>query len=228
MYDGRLARTVAGDAMSTIFDRIQQAGIVPVVVIDDPADAPALVGALTDGGLPVAEITFRTDAAEDAIRSAAVAHPDALVGAGSVVTPEQVDRAVAAGASFVVSPGLVENVVERTQARGAEALPGCVTPSDLMRARQLGLDVVKFFPAEMSGGLAMIKAIAAPFPGLRFIPTGGIDLSNIEEYLAEPRIVAVGGSWMVPVASIRARDWPAITAATRQAVAAVHRARGHA
>jgi 2-dehydro-3-deoxyphosphogluconate aldolase / (4S)-4-hydroxy-2-oxoglutarate aldolase len=214
--------------MSTILDRIQQAGIVPVVVIDDPADAPALVGALMDGGLPVAEITFRTAAAEDAIRSAAAAHPDALVGAGSVVTPEQVDRAVAAGARFVVSPGLVENVVEQTQAAGAVALPGCVTPSDLMRARQLGLDVVKFFPAETSGGLTMIRALAAPFPGLRFIPTGGISLGNIEEYLAEPRVVAVGGSWMVPVASVRARDWPAITAATRQAVAAVQRSRGHA
>ncbi len=212
--------------MSTILEQIQQAGIVPVVVIDDPADAPALVGALMDGGLPVAEITFRTSAAADAIRAASKAHPDALVGAGSVVLREQVDVAVSAGASFVVSPGLEEGIITRTRDLGAEALPGCATPSDMMRARQLGLDVVKFFPAEASGGLPMIRAIAAPFPGLRFIPTGGISLANIEDYLAEPKIAAVGGSWMVPLASVRARDWAAITAATRQAVAAVHRARG--
>ena len=212
--------------MSTILDQIQEAGIVPVVVIDDPADAPALVGALKDGGLPVAEITFRTSAAADALRAASTAHPDALVGAGSVVLREQVDVAISAGASFVVSPGLEEGIVTRTRDLGAEALPGCATPSDMMRARQLGLDVVKFFPAEASGGLPMIRAIAAPFPGLRFIPTGGISLANIEDYLAEPKIAAVGGSWMVPLASVRARDWAAITAATRQAVAAVHRARG--
>lgn len=212
--------------MDSILEQIQQAGIVPVVVIDDPADAPALVGALIDGGLPVAEITYRTAAAEEAIRSATEAHPDAIIGAGSVLTTTQVDSAAAAGARFIVSPGLVENVVARTQEHEIAALPGCQTPSDLMRARQLELDIVKFFPAEPSGGLAMIKAIVAPFPGLRLVPTGGIDLSNIEEYLADPRIAAVGGSWMVPTASVRARDWSAITAATRQAVAAVQRARG--
>jgi 2-dehydro-3-deoxyphosphogluconate aldolase/(4S)-4-hydroxy-2-oxoglutarate aldolase len=217
-----------GDAMSTILDQIQQAGILPVVVIEEPADAAALVGALSEGGLPVAEITFRTSAAVEAIRVASEAHPDALVGAGSVLTPEQVDQAAAAGARFIVSPGLVENVVEQAQGHRIDALPGCLTPSDLMRARQLGLDLVKFFPAESSGGVGMIRAIAAPFPGMRFIPTGGIDLGNMETYLAEPRVAAVGGSWMVPIASVRARDWPAITHATRQAVAAVHRVRGHA
>ena len=212
--------------MSTERERIEQAGLVPVVVIDDPADAPALVGALTEGELPIAEITFRTAAAEDAIRAAAAAHPDALIGAGSVLLPEQVDAAVDAGASFIVSPGFEENVVRRTLDHGVMALPGCVTASDLMKARQMGLDVVKFFPSEPSGGVAMIKAVAAPFPGMRFVPTGGISTVNLDEYLAEPRILAVGGSWMVKPAVVRARDWAAITKAACEAVAAVRRARG--
>ncbi len=211
--------------MDSILERIAQAGVVPVVVIDDPADASALVGALAEGGLPLAEITFRTAAAEDAIRAAVADHPDVLVGAGSVLSLEQVDAAVAAGASFVVSPGLEENVVRRTLDHGVLALPGCATASDLMRARLLGLDVVKFFPAEPSGGLPMIKAVAAPFPGLRFVPTGGVNTTNLEEYLADPRILAVGGSWMVKPAMIKARDWTGITAAARAAVAAVRRAR---
>ncbi len=212
--------------MEPILEQIQQVGIVPVVVIDDPADAPALVGALVEGGLPIAEITFRTPAAVDAIRAATRAFPDALIGAGSALTPEQVDAAVDAGARFVVSPGLEEHVVRRTQERGAAALPGCATPSDLMLAWQLGLPVVKFFPSEASGGLAMIKAIAAPFPGLLFVPTGGIDADNLESYLQDSRILAVGGSWMVQPALVRARDWPGIEAATRQAIAAVEQARG--
>ncbi len=212
--------------MATVLEQIEQAGIVPVVVIDDAADAPALVGALVDGGLPIAEITFRTPAAVDAIRAATKAHPDALIGAGSALTPEQVDAAVDAGARFIVSPGLEEHVVRRTQERAAAALPGCATPSDLMRAWQLELSVVKFFPAEASGGLAMIKAIAAPFPGLRFVPTGGVDGDNLEGYLQDPRVLAVGGSWMVQPALVRARDWAGIVASTRQAVAAVRRARG--
>lgn len=214
--------------MDAILDQIQAAGIVPVVVIEDPSDAPALVGALSEGGLPIAEITFRTTAAVEAIRAAVEAHPDALVGAGSVLLPEQVDAAVDAGARFVVSPGLEEGVVRRTLERGVNSLPGCATPSDLMRARRLGLEVVKFFPAEPSGGLPMIKAIAAPFPGLRFVPTGGVSTGNLEAYLTDPRILAVGGSWMVKPAVVRARDWAEVTSAARAAVAAVHRARsGH-
>jgi 2-dehydro-3-deoxyphosphogluconate aldolase/(4S)-4-hydroxy-2-oxoglutarate aldolase len=201
---------------------------VPVVVIDDPADAPALVGALKAGGLPIAEITFRTSAAEAAIRSATEAHPDALIGAGSVLLPEQVDAAVGAGARFVVSPGLEESVVQRTRESGALPLPGTATASDLMRARVLGLVVVKFFPAEPTGGLAMIKAIAAPFPGMRFVPTGGVNSGNLETYLSDPRILAVGGSWMVRKELVAARDWAAVTQATREAMAAVKRARGGA
>lgn len=215
--------------MDPILQQLQRVGLVPVVVIDDPADAPALVSALKEGGLPIAEITFRTPAAADAIRAATEAHPDALIGAGSTLTIGQVDAAIDAGAAFVVSPGLEESVVRRTQERDALALPGCATPSDLMRACQLGLEVVKFFPAEPSGGLAMLRAIAAPFPGLRFIPTGGIDTNNLESYLHDPLILAAGGSWMVSPAMVRARNWHEITAITRTAVAAVKRARsGHA
>ena len=213
--------------MDAVLERIGLAGIIPVVVIDDPADAPALLGALVEGGLPIAEFTFRTPAAAEAIKAASEAYPDALIGAGSVVLSSQVDAALAAGARFIVSPGMEAGIVTRTQAAGATALPGCATPTDLMHARQQGLSVVKFFPAELSGGLAMIKAIAAPFPGLRFVPTGGIDTGNLEDYLVDPLIMAVGGSWMVEAKSVRAHDWPAITAATRRAVAAVHRARGH-
>lgn len=212
--------------MDAILDRIGRAGLVPVVVIDDPEQAPSLMGALIEGGLPVAEFTFRTEAAEDAIRAATEAYPDALIGAGSVLVPDQVDAALAAGAKFVVSPGLVESVVKRTQEGGALSLPGTATASDLMRARCLGLDVVKFFPAEPSGGLDMIKAIAAPFPGMRFLPTGGVNTNNLESYLTDPHIIAVGGSWMVKPAMVKERDWAGITAATRQAVAAVRRARG--
>lgn len=215
--------------MEAILERLHHAGVVPVVVIDDPADAPALTGALVEGDLPIAEITFRTAAAEAAIRAAVEAHPDALIGAGSVLLPEQVDAAVAAGARFIVSPGLEEGVVRRTLEHGVVPLPGVATASDLMKARQLGLDVVKFFPAEPSGGLAMIRAIAAPFPGMRFVPTGGISTGNLEEYLNDPRILAVGGSWMVKRPLVAAKDWLAITHAACEAVAAVKRARsGHA
>jgi 2-dehydro-3-deoxyphosphogluconate aldolase / (4S)-4-hydroxy-2-oxoglutarate aldolase len=213
--------------MDRTLTRIAEAGIVPVVVIDDPADAPLLVRALIDGGLPIAEITFRTPVAAESIRRAVEAHPDALIGAGSVVLPEQLEGAIAAGASFIVSPGLVEDIVDQARMRGVVPIPGCLTPSDLMRAVRRGLEVVKYFPAEPSGGLDMIRAIAAPFPGLRFIPTGGIDTTSLERYLADQRILAIGGSWMVKAELIRARDWDAIRALTRTAVAAARRARGH-
>ncbi len=211
--------------MVSIVDRISELGVVPVVVIDDPADAPALARALQDGGLPVAEFTFRTDAAVAAIRAASAACPDVLVGAGSVLLPEQVDAAVEAGARFIVSPGIDDDVVLRARHHGLASLPGCSTPSDLMRARRLGLDVVKFFPAEAVGGIEMLQAIAAPFPGMRFVPTGGIDAANMAVYLADSRVLAVGGSWMVKPALVRARDWAAVSAAAREAVTTVHRLR---
>jgi 2-dehydro-3-deoxyphosphogluconate aldolase/(4S)-4-hydroxy-2-oxoglutarate aldolase len=211
--------------VSSIIDRISELGVVPVVVIDDAEDAPALARALQDGGLPIAEFTFRTDAAVAAIRAAAAACPDVLIGAGSVVLPEQVDAAIEAGASFIVSPGIEEDVVLRTLGHGVTALPGCATPSDLMRARRLGLDCVKFFPAEAVGGMEMLRAVAAPFPGMRFVPTGGIDAGNMSVYLPDARVAAVGGSWMVKPALVRARDWATISALAREAASAVRRLR---
>ena len=211
--------------MDATLERIGLVGVIPVVVMDDPRDAPALLEALAAGGLPMAEITFRTAAAAEAIAAATRAHPDALIGAGSVLTPEQVDAAVDAGARFVVSPGLEATVVERTRHRGATPLPGCSTASDLMHAWRLGLDTVKFFPSEPLGGLTMLRALAAPFPGMRFVPTGGVGQSNLESYLAEPRVLAVGGSWMVPRAALEAREWAVVTGDARAASAAVRRAR---
>jgi 2-dehydro-3-deoxyphosphogluconate aldolase/(4S)-4-hydroxy-2-oxoglutarate aldolase len=214
--------------MDQVLEAIGRHGIVPVVVIDDDASAPALMEALSDGGLPVAEFTFRTEAAVAAIRRAVAAHPDALVGAGSVSDPGQVDAAVDAGARFIVSAGLDEEVVERALSRGVAALPGCATASELMRARRLGLDCVKFFPAEQLGGLRMLQAVAAPFPGLRFVPTGGVDAANAAEYLAEPRVLAVGGSWMVKTDLLRAAEWATVTRLAREAVDVVAQARARA
>jgi 2-dehydro-3-deoxyphosphogluconate aldolase/(4S)-4-hydroxy-2-oxoglutarate aldolase len=204
--------------MDPTLEQIARHGVVPVVVIDDAVAAPGLVGALSDGGLAVAEFTFRTSAATEAIRAAVAAHPGALIGAGSVLEPDQVDLAVDAGARFIVSAGLDEEVVARARSRGVLALPGCATASEMMRARRLGLDCVKFFPAEPLGGLRMLRAVAAPFPGLRFVPTGGVDAANLAAYLAEPRVLAIGGSWMVRPDLVRAADWATITQLTREAM----------
>ena len=192
--------------------------LVPVVVLDDAADADLLAAALVAGGLPVAEVTFRTAAAVDSIRAMS-ARGDLLVGAGTVLTPAQVDLAVAAGASFIVSPGLSRAVVERCQEHGVLALPGAVTATEVQAALDLGLTTVKFFPAGTSGGARAIAALAAPFGGVRFVPTGGIGLTNLHEYLAIPAVAAVGGSWMVPRATVRSGGFAEITRLTAQAVA---------
>ncbi|MFH5821255.1 bifunctional 4-hydroxy-2-oxoglutarate aldolase/2-dehydro-3-deoxy-phosphogluconate aldolase [Georgenia sp. AZ-5] len=197
--------------------------LVPVVVLDDAADADPLAAALAAGGLPVAEVTFRTNAAADAI-AAMAARGDVLVGAGTVVTPEQVDRAVDAGAAFVVSPGLSRAVVERCRERGVLPLPGAVTATEVLAALELGLDTVKFFPAGTSGGAAAIKALAAPFGAVRFIPTGGIGPGNLHDYLGVPAVAAVGGSWMVPRDRVAAGDFAGITRLTTDAVALAARA----
>ena len=201
--------------------RIETTRIVPVVAVDSADHAVALAHALDAGGLPIVEITFRTEAAVDAIRAVAAACPDVLVGAGSVLIVEQVEAAVEAGARFIVSPGLDEVVVERTLALGITALPGCATASDSMRARRLGIDSVKLFPAEALGGLAMLAALAAPFPSMRFVPTGGIDPGNLESYLRDRRVLAVGGSWMAAPALVRAAAWEEIASRARAAVAMV-------
>ena len=200
------------------FSALRNARLIPVVVLDDARSAAPLAAALVAGGLPVAEITFRTAAAGDSIRAMAD-RGDILLGAGTVLTPAQVDEAVAAGASYVVSPGLSRAVVERCGEHGILALPGAVTATEVQAALEMGLTTVKFFPAGTSGGAPAIAALAAPFGGVRFIPTGGIGPANLHEYLAIDAVAAVGGSWMVPRDQIRAGDFEAIRRLTADAVA---------
>jgi len=202
----------------TTLDTLCATRLVPVVVLDDAADAGRLGDALVDGGLPVAEVTFRTAAAADAIRVLAD-RGDILVGAGTVLTPDQVDQAVAAGATFVVSPGLSRAVVERCREHGVLPLPGAVTATEIQAAMELGLTTVKFFPAGASGGARAIAALAAPFGGVTFVPTGGVGPDDLGEYLSIPAVAAVGGSWMVPRDRIRAGDFDEVRRLTAQAVA---------
>ena len=204
--------------MNPILEQFQKLGIIPVVVIENEKDAVPLAKALCEGGLPVAEVTFRTDAAEEAIRLMAEACPGMLIGAGTVLTTEQVDRAVAAGAKFIVSPGLNKKVVRYCQEKNVPITPGTARPTDIEMALELGLEVVKFFPAEQNGGLPMIKAMAAPYTKVKFMPTGGINAKNLKSYLDFDRIIACGGSWMVPKDLVAAGDFKAIKNLTREAV----------
>jgi 2-dehydro-3-deoxyphosphogluconate aldolase/(4S)-4-hydroxy-2-oxoglutarate aldolase len=204
--------------VSDVLARLSGHRLVPVVVVDEVADAAPLAAALVAGGLPVAEVTFRTPAAADAIRVIAE-RGDVLVGAGTVLTPAQVDQAVAAGATYVVSPGTDRAVVERALEHGVPVLPGAVTATEVQAALDLGLGTVKFFPAGTSGGARAIAALAAPFGGIRFVPTGGIGPADLHEYLALPCVAAVGGSWMVPRDLIRAGDLAAVRALVADAVA---------
>jgi 2-dehydro-3-deoxyphosphogluconate aldolase/(4S)-4-hydroxy-2-oxoglutarate aldolase len=192
--------------------------VVPVLVLDDAARADDVAEALVTAGLPVAEVTFRTAAAADAVRAMA-RRRDILVGAGTVVTAAQVDEAVEAGARFVVSPGFSRSVVRRCADLDVPVLPGVSTASDVMAALEEGLSTVKFFPAEASGGLPAIRALSGPFPQVRFVPTGGIGPGNAAEYLALPSVLAVGGSWMVPGTAIRAGDVETVARLAREAVA---------
>ena len=204
--------------MNAVLEEIQKIGIVPVVVLDKPEDAEPLAKALCEGGLPCAEVTFRTAAAEESIRIMTEKFPKMLVGAGTVLTIEQVDRAVNAGAKFIVSPGLNPEVVKYCVEKNIPVTPGTCNPSDIETALSLGLDVVKFFPAEAAGGLAMIKAMAAPYVNMKFMPTGGINAKNINEYLAFDKIIACGGSWMVNKAMVNAGEFDKIRDMTREAV----------
>ena len=201
-----------------VLSALSAARLVPVVVLDDVAAADALAGALVAGGLPVAEVTFRTAAAAESIRVMA-ARGDILVGAGTVLTVAQVDQAVVAGASFVVSPGLSRAVVERCRELGVLAVPGAVTATEVQAALELGIHTVKFFPAGTSGGAAAIKALAAPFGDVRFVPTGGVGPKNLAEYLAISEVAAVGGSWMVPRDLVKSGHFAGIQALTAEAVA---------
>lgn len=216
MKDGAQAQS-NGAAVNTLA-ALRTARLVPVVVLDDARDARPLAAALVAGGLPVAEITCRTPAAGDAIRAMAD-HGGILLGAGTVLTPAQVDEAVAAGASYVVSPGLSRAVVERCGEHGILALPGAVTATEVQAALELGLTTVKFFPAGTSGGAPAIAALAAPFGGVDFIPTGGVGPANLHDYLAIDAVAAVGGSWMVPRDLVRAGDFDGVQRLTAEAVA---------
>ena len=205
--------------MHDVLKQIGDFGIVPVVVIENAADAVPLCRALLDGGLPVAEITFRTAAAAEAIRAITRELPSILVGAGTVLTIENADRAVEAGAKFIVSPGFSRDVVEFCLDKGVPVTPGCSSPTDIGMAVGCGLEVVKFFPAESVGGIKTLKAIAAPYGMVKFIPTGGIDAANLNEYLSFNKVLACGGSWMVKADLISAGNFAEITRLTREAIA---------
>ena len=204
--------------MNEVLSKIQMMGIVPVIKLDNAKDAVPLARALCDGGLPCAEVTFRTAAAEESIRLMREAFPDMLIGAGTVLTTEQVDQAVNAGATFIVSPGLNPKIVRYCVERNIPITPGCSTPSDIEAAIELGLDVVKFFPAEAAGGLTMIKAMAAPYVNMKFMPTGGVNAANLTSYLDFSKIIACGGSWMVKDELVKAGDFDKITELTKEAV----------
>ncbi|HEX3077097.1 MAG TPA: bifunctional 4-hydroxy-2-oxoglutarate aldolase/2-dehydro-3-deoxy-phosphogluconate aldolase [Lachnospiraceae bacterium] len=204
--------------MNKILEEIEKIGIVPVVKIDRIEDALPLAKALCEGGLPCAEITFRTEAAAEAIRIMATNYPEMLIGAGTVLTTKQVDEAVEAGASFIVSPGLNPKVVKYCVDKGIPVTPGCANPSDVEQAIELGLDVVKFFPAEAAGGLNMIKSMAAPYVNMKFMPTGGISAKNLNSYLDFNKIIACGGSWMVNGDYINAGEFDKIKELTKEAV----------
>jgi 2-dehydro-3-deoxyphosphogluconate aldolase / (4S)-4-hydroxy-2-oxoglutarate aldolase len=208
-----------------IFEEIHKIGVIPVLEIDHAANAVPLAEALLTGGLPIAEVTLRTEAALDAIRSIARNVPDVIVGAGTVLNRQQAEAAKEAGAQFLVSPGMAEDVVLWAQKNQIPILAGAVTPSEMMRGIQLGLNILKFFPAETMGGLKAIKAISDPFPELRFIPTGGMKLDNLAEYLQMGKIHAVGGSWMAKRQMINEKQFDEITRMAREASEIVKRVR---
>ena len=203
--------------MSTVTEKISTLGVVPVVVLEDAKDAASLAKALVEGGLPCAEVTFRTDAAEESIKIMTSEYPDMFVGAGTVLTIEQVDRAVAAGAKFIVSPGFDPEIVDYCLSKEIPVFPGCITPSEVAQAVKRGLKVVKFFPAEPAGGISMIKAMAAPYTGIRFMPTGGINAKNLEDYLSCDKILCCGGSWMVKGDLVKAGEFDKIRELTAEA-----------
>ena len=203
--------------MKSIEELFAELKVVPVVVLDDAKDAEPLAKALVEGGLPCAEVTFRTEEAAESIRIMTEVYPDMLVGAGTVLTTEQVDKAVESGAKFIVSPGFDPEIVDYCIEKNIPVFPGCISPSEIAQAVKRGLKVVKFFPAEQSGGLAMIKAMASPYNMLKFMPTGGINTKNLKDYLACDKILCCGGSWMVKGDMIKAGEFEKIKKLTREA-----------
>ena len=201
-----------------VSETIQKMGVVPVVVLNDTKDAAPLAKALVEGGLPCAEVTFRTEAAEESIRIMTTEFPEMFVGAGTVLTIDQVDRAVAAGAKFIVSPGFDPEIVDYCLSNDIPVYPGCITPSEVAQAVKRGLKVIKFFPAEQFGGVSTIKALAAPYTGVKFMPTGGVSAKNLESYLSFDKIVACGGSWMVKGDLVKAGKFDEIKDLVAEAV----------
>ena len=212
--------------MKTIAEQFYEYGVVPVVVLEEAKDALPLAKALVEGGLPCAEVTFRTEAAEESIRLMSEKYPEMLVGAGTVLTTKQVDRAAAAGAKFIVSPGFDPEIVDYCLEKKIPVFPGCITPSEVAQAVKRGLEVVKFFPAEQAGGVAMIKAMAAPYVNMKFMPTGGISAKNLKDYLSFGKILCCGGSWMVKGDMIRNGEFDKIRELTKEAVELVASIRG--
>ena len=204
--------------MNEIIEQAGRIGVIPVIALEDAGQAVPLAKALEKGGIPAAEVTFRTAAGEEAIRQIAQSCPGILVGAGTVLNLDQCDRAVAAGAKFIVSPGYNDALVAHCIEKGIPVLPGCVNASDLTKAVNAGLDVVKFFPAEQSGGLNAIKALAPVFPTLKFMPTGGVNTKNMLDYLTNEKILACGGTWMVKKDLIAGGQWDEITRISAEAV----------
>ncbi|MBQ7015410.1 MAG: bifunctional 4-hydroxy-2-oxoglutarate aldolase/2-dehydro-3-deoxy-phosphogluconate aldolase [Firmicutes bacterium] len=204
----------------TVLERLARAGVVPVVVIDDAKDAVPTANAMVAGGIDVMEITFRTAAAPEAIKAVAENCPDMLVGAGTILNVEQCKLAIEMGAQFIVSPGFDADVVRYCIENGVAVTPGCVTPTEITAAVNMGLKVIKFFPANIYGGLNAMKNLSAPFVGVKFMPTGGVNAANVKEYIDAPFIHAVGGSWVCPKADIAAGNFEKITALCKEARAA--------
>ena len=211
---------------SIIFDTAREAGIIPVIALENVQDAVPLARALVAGGIRFAEITFRTEAACEAIRRVAKEVPEIIVGAGTVISTAQIAQAVEAGAKFLVSPGLDLDLLDAAQEKEIPIIPGVATPSELMQGLKRGIQCFKFFPASVYGGPAAIKALSAPFPGLRFIPTGGVALDNLESYLALKAVLAVGGSWMCPNHEIQEKNFEHIEELAREAIAKFQGMRG--
>jgi len=212
--------------MSEIIEKLSEFGIIPVIAIDDAATAIPLGQALLNGGLPCAEITFRTAAAAEAIQKMSAAHPDIVVGAGTVLTVKQAETAVASGAKFIVTPGFDAAVVDWCIANGVPITPGVMTPTEINMALNKGVTLVKFFPAEAAGGTKSLKAIAAPYGGVTFIPTGGISAANLADYLSLPMVHACGGSWVASKQLINAGEFEKIEKLTAEGVKLVQQIRG--
>ena len=204
--------------MNPIVEKVYQIGIIPVIAFNSVDEALPLCKALAEGGLPAAEVTFRTAAGEAAIRAISREVPEMLVGAGTVLTHDQLDRALDAGARFIVSPGFNPDTVRYGLSKGALMIPGTATPGEMEQAMALGLEVVKFFPAEQNGGVAKLKALAGPYKTLKWMPTGGVNAKNLADYLAFDQIVACGGTWMVKKDLIQQENWAEITRLSREAV----------